>query len=71
MPNSQDEIQRHWLARAILLVCARKHGSVHALARYLGVEENKVIDWVGGIANPPREIVQKAVEPFLQKNEKR
>lgn len=66
MPNGQDEIQRQRLARSILVNCATKHGGLDALAKHLGVERDTLIDWVGGKANPPVEIVRKAIEPFLK-----
>lgn len=66
MPNTNDDVQRRRLAKAILLTCVEKHGGVDALAKYLGVERDTVIDWVNGGASPPVEIVQKAVAPFLK-----
>jgi transcriptional regulator with XRE-family HTH domain len=65
VPNTNDEIQRQRLARAILLNCVEKHGGVDALAKHLGVDRNWVIDWVGGKAVPSVEIVRKAAEPFI------
>ena len=64
--NSQDEVQRQRLVRSILARCAEKHGGVEALAEYLGVKRDQLIDWVGGSVSPPVEIVQKAVQPFLK-----
>lgn len=66
MPNSQDELQRKRLAQSILASCAAKHGGVDALSRYLGVPQEEVLGWLGGRSDPPVEVVQKAIEPFVK-----
>jgi hypothetical protein len=65
LPNTNDDAQRERLATAILSRCVEKHGGVDALAKHLGVDRNRVIDWVGGRAVPSVEIVRKAIEPFI------
>ena len=66
MPNSQDDVQRKLLARSILMSCAIRHGGLDSLAVFLGVERETLTAWVSGRSDPPVEIVQRAVEPFLK-----
>jgi len=62
VPNTNDEAQLQKLAQSILANCAIRHGGTESLAKALGVEQDTLIEWVGGKNHAPRYIVQKAVE---------
>ena len=68
MPNSRDEIQRQRLAQSILATCVVRLGGVAELSKLLGVEEEKLLFWMGGKEVPPVEIVRKAIEPFIKES---
>jgi hypothetical protein len=63
--NRHDDTQRQRLAQAILANCVIRHGGSEAFAKYLGVTQEEVIDWLGGKSIPSVEIIRKAVEPFI------
>lgn len=61
MPQEQEF---HALAQRILVKAAQKLGGAAALAKFLGVSEATLGEWIAGKDVPPAEVILKAVVPL-------
>lgn len=62
-----DQKQIDALSQRILKVCAERLGSAAALAKFLGVSEQELADWMDGRNLPPSHVILKAVDPLASK----
>ena len=60
-----EEKEIQGLSQRILVNAAQKLGGAEALARYLGVVDATLADWLIGKSVPPAEAILKAVQVLL------